>query len=100
MTIKVKQLINDNNRPAANQFVLSDDNGCYIFQSYSTTIAKVEDIDDSYTVTLDIDALDYSRTTSKHLYIWLRDYTRFDVHNKQDVLKLIKDDKVKTEVLN
>jgi hypothetical protein len=64
---KVSQLINNNGRPANNQFVLSYADK-QVFQSYSTLIAEEHN---NGKIVLDTDALNYSRTTSKHLFIFL-----------------------------
>jgi len=82
--MKVSNLVNDKGNSAVNQFVITR-NDKTVFQSYKTTIASV----DVHGVTLDRDALDYSRTTSKHLYIFLRDFTPFQVSTRKDVEKLI-----------
>lgn len=68
--IKISQLINDNNNPAANQFVIEVDNG-YVFQSYNTIIAFYDA--DKRKVYMSKD-WEYSNTTRKHFYIFLRDY--------------------------
>lgn len=62
----VSQLINDNGNPAANQFVINTPNAVY-FQSYDSVVCKVK----GGQVTLS-DYWDYSNTTRKHLYIFLR----------------------------
>lgn len=96
--MNVSQLINDNGNPAANQFVIQAD-GHNIFKSYNTFIAWAEFGEGK--VTLDTKALDYSRTTSKHLYIFLRDYTGHkSIQNRKDVERLIKSGVIKTEDLN
>ena len=64
----VRQLINDNYNPAANQFVITTKKATY-FQSYSTVIAK---IDNNNNLILS-SWWDYSKTTMKHLYIFMRD---------------------------
>jgi hypothetical protein len=92
--MKATQLINDNGNAAANQFVLHDGNST-MFQSYNTIIAR----SDNGNVTLDSNALDYSRTTSKHLYIFLRQ-CGWGVHNKAEVQDKIKTGTFKTEDLN
>jgi hypothetical protein len=89
------QLINDKGNAAANQFVLYDGKGTTFFQSYRTIIAR----SDNGNVTLDSNALDYSRTTSKHLYIFLRQ-CGWGVHNKAEVQDKIKTGIFKTEDLN
>lgn len=63
----VSHLINRNGNPAANQFVLDNANATY-FQSYDSVVAKV----DKNGLTLS-DYWDYSNTTRKHLYIFLKD---------------------------
>jgi hypothetical protein len=64
--MKVTQLINNNGNPAVNQFVITDGNK-EIFQSYETKIAVVE----RGKIIIDTRAMDYSKTTSKHLYMFL-----------------------------
>ena len=75
---KVSQLINNNGRPANNQFVIEsqtdEGNKTKTFQSYDTTIAtEINDINNFGVVetVLDSNALNYSQTTSKHLFIFL-----------------------------
>lgn len=68
--LKISQLINDNNNPAANQFVLEVSKG-YVFQSYDSVIAFYDRKENKVYVTKD---WDYSNTTRKHFYIFLRDY--------------------------
>lgn len=55
--------------PVANQYELTDDNGVVTFQSYQTAIAKK----DGYNYTISSD-WNYSRTTAKYFYEWLRGY--------------------------
>ena len=62
----ITQLINDNGNPAANQFVVTTPKAIY-FQSYDSVVCKIE----GGKVTLS-DYWDYSNTTRKHLYIFLR----------------------------
>jgi hypothetical protein len=93
--MKVTQLINDNGNAAANQFVVYDGTNTTYFQSYNTIIAR----SDMGKITLDSNALDYSRTTSKHLYIFLRQ-CGWGVHNKAEVQDKIKTGTFKTEDLN
>lgn len=64
----ISQLINNNGNYAANQFVIKTENAIY-FQSYQSVIAKIENGE----LTLSLN-WDYSKTTSKHLYIFLQDY--------------------------
>ena len=62
----VRQLINNNGNPAANQFVINTSNAVY-FQSYDSVVCKVK----GGQITLS-DHWDFSNTTRKHLYIFLR----------------------------
>lgn len=89
--IKIAQLINDKGNGASNQFVVETDKGRY-FQSYDTIIAFVPY--NSYDIVLSND-WENSKSTSKHLYIFLRDYTRFYANQRKDILRGIKDGKLK-----
>ena len=55
--------------PVANQYEITADDGSVTFQSYQTAIAKKEGHE--YTISSD---WNYSRTTSKYFYEWLRGY--------------------------
>lgn len=68
--IKISQLINDNMNPAVNQFVIEVNKG-YVFQSYDSVIAFADKKENKVYVTK---KWDYSNTTRKHFYIFLRDY--------------------------
>jgi len=70
---KVEQMINDNDNPAANQFVIRFDN-CLVFQSYDSLIAAVDYNKQEIILFPD---WDYSRTTGKHRNIFFRDYAHF-----------------------
>lgn len=74
----IAQLVNDLGHPARNQFVIVNNNGTF-FQSYSTVIAA---IDERKNLTLS-DAWNASTTTSKHLYMFLRQngLERYDKRN-------------------
>lgn len=82
--MRIYQLINDNGCPARNQFVVEKDGKTY-FQSYNTMIAEVNK--DKVTLSKD---WNYSNTTLKHLYIFLRQES-FPIYGKNDVLKAIKE---------
>ena len=64
--MKVQNFIGVNGRAIPNQFIIDTDNA-RIFQSYDTIIAKRENDQ----LVLDNGALNYSRTTSKYLYLFL-----------------------------
>lgn len=85
----ISQLINDNGNAAANQSVISNGNGTF-FQSYSTIIAR---IDNNGKLTLS-KAWNFSKTTSKHLYIFLRDNDRRIYANRKAILKGIKNGEI------
>ena len=65
--MRVENMVSSRGNYVPNQFIITDDKGREIFQSYKTTIA----IFDHGKITLDINALDYSSTTSKYLYMFL-----------------------------
>jgi len=71
-----------------NQFIITLDDASEVFQSYDTVIARK-----GYTTTLDHNALDYSRTTSKYLYQFLG-------MNKAEILEQIASGNIKQECLN
>lgn len=89
MKTEVTQLINNNGKPATNQFVLIDGNKT-TFQSYKTTIAQVYS---DGLIILDKNALNYSETTSKHLFIFLN-------KNRKEIETLIKSDRIILRNLN
>lgn len=80
----ISQLINDNGNPAANQFVISSENGTF-FQSYDSVVARIA----NGKLTLS-EAWNFSKTTSKHLYIFLREYGLSEYDNRKAILKAIK----------
>lgn len=68
--VKVEQLVNDNGNPSNNQVVLTE--GYKVtFVSYGTPIAKINKKNQSVTIGT---SYRYSKTTMKHLLIFLRDY--------------------------
>lgn len=87
----VRQLINSNGNPAANQFVIKTASATY-FQSYNSVICKLDGI----SIILSKN-WDYSRTTSKHLYIFLREMGFYNLSSAKEVRKAINDGWVKLE---
>ena len=88
--LKVKQLENKN------QFLIIANDGVY-FQSYSSLIAYWDYAKQLLTVGCD---WDYSNTTRKHLYIFIKEYcylpeidaALYNTNNKaKTIIKLIKD---------
>ncbi len=93
----VHQLINDNGNPAANQFVISTEKAKY-FQSYRSVVCKLDGIN----IVLSTD-WDFSNTTRKHLYIFLRQNGYYNYSSATDVRKAIKNGEIilkKVESLN
>ena len=52
-----------------NQFIITDDDGNRFFQSYDSTVAK---IDKEGQITLDEETWDYSNTTRKYRNVFLK----------------------------
>lgn len=81
----VTNLINERGNAVRNQFIIYGDNGI-TFQSYKTKIATIK----NGVVTLNATMWDYSYTTSKYLYQFLR-ANGWQVYSKKDVQQLIDD---------
>lgn len=75
----------------ANQFVIDTKSAVY-FQSYNSVVAKYDYRTERITLGKD---WDYSNTTRKHLYQFLRDYAYCNVSSRKEVLKLIEDKTIK-----
>ena len=88
----VRQLINNRGNYAANQFIITN-NGAIYFQSYNSVVAKIERngklVLSSY--------WDYSRTTSKHLYIFLASHGYSNLCSAATVRKAIANGEVTLE---
>lgn len=80
----VSQLINDNGNAAANQFVIKTDKAVY-FQSYNSVVAKMDGINIILSQNWD-----FSRTTSKHLYMFFRQQGFYNLSCAKDVRNAIK----------
>ena len=89
--MRISNLVNDNGNHAVNQFLVETTERIY-FQSYERIIAVKDNNNGKITLSQD---WDYSKTTSKHLYIWLRDYTRHRVSGRDDVAELIENGTIK-----
>jgi len=87
----VRQLINNNGNYAANQFVITTRTATY-FQSYNSVVCKIQ----GGSVTLSSN-WDYSKTTMKHLYIFLREYGYGSLCTSKDIRKAIKNGEVTLE---
>lgn len=81
----VRQLINDNGNPTANQFVIKTKKAKY-FQSYNSVVCKLDGIN----IVLSTD-WDYSNTTRKYLYTFLRQNGYYNLSSAKEVRKAIKD---------
>ena len=68
-----------------NQFLIRVDGRIY-FQSYESIIAFIHN-DEIY---IDVDFINYSKTTSKHLYIFLREYAELNINNLKELNNFIK----------
>lgn len=75
----------------SDQFVIHNKGAVY-FQSYKSLIARI--YRDKVTLYKD---WDYSKTTLRHLYLFLKEYSRIDVKflYKKGIEKLIKDGTIK-----
>lgn len=88
----VENLVNDKGNRTANQFIIRNDEGLF-FKSYESMICKVGK---NGRVILGRD-WDYSNTTRKYLYTFLRDYTRFQVRSRKELLKLLSDKAIEVD---
>lgn len=94
--IMVENLEGFRGEAVRNQFVIETEKGKY-FQSYRTIICYINKTGE---IIADIDAENYSVTTSKYLYKFLRDYSRLSINNKKEFLQAVKEGKIKRENLN
>lgn len=86
--IKVINMINNSGNVVHNQFKIYTKTGC-IFQSYNTIIAEYN----KGQLILDNKAMDYSRTTSKYLFL-------FTHSNRKELMSGIKNKTIKVKDLN
>lgn len=81
----VQQLINDNGNSAANQFVIKTKKATY-FQSYDSVVCMLN----GKNIILS-ENWNYSNTTRKHLYMFLRQNGICNLSSAKDVRNAIKD---------
>ena len=81
----VQNIIGFQGNPVVNQFVINTENAIY-FQSYSSVVCRIDRQTNQVVLS---SHWDYSTTTSKYLYKFLRDNGIY-VYNKKDVLSKIK----------
>ena len=86
----VHQLINNNGNYAANQFVISTATATY-FQSYRSVVCKILNENGNVVVS---NYWNYSRTTAKHLYIFLANNGYSHLCSAKDMRKAIKEGEV------
>ena len=84
----VRQLINDNGNPAANQFIIKTKKATY-FQSYDSVVCKLDGVN----IVLSTD-WDYSNTTRKHLYMFMRQNGYYNLSSAKEVRKAISEGRV------
>lgn len=84
----VESMTSPNGNDVPNQFIITTKTG-KVFQSYSTIIAEKR----GNVLTLDMHALDYSKTTSRYLY-------QFVGLKRKDILSRIEDGTILTKDLN
>jgi len=85
----VCNLINDNGNAASNQFIINTPKATY-FQSYDSVVAKI----DRKGNLIVSEHWDYSNTTRKHLYIFLRMYGYRHLCSAKDMRDAIKNKEV------
>jgi len=93
--VKISYLYTDGGNVAASQGVINVSDDRY-FQSYDTIIAAKEE----GIISLDEQKWNYSRTTLKYLYQFLRDFCYVEVHSKRDLMKLINEGEITFKNLN
>jgi len=77
MSAKLENMISKSGNKIPNQYIIENGKDT-IFQSYETTIAMIHS---DQSITIDNNALDYSKTTSKYLYSFL-DMNRKEITDK------------------
>lgn len=80
--MRVENIRNEKGNKVKNQFLI-EDGGTYTFQSYDSTIAKT----DRRTYIKIFSDWDYSKTTTKHFYNFLREINMSILANRKQVIK-------------
>jgi len=99
--MKVWNMVSEKtDRAIPNQFIIKHGRSLY-FQSYETVVARIDNVDNFDTgeeVFLVDGATDFSKTTSKFLYQFLREHSLIDGAscNKKGIEALIKNGKITT----
>ena len=91
----VQNLINNNGRATANQFVIWEDGSIY-FQSYDSLVCVIDET--NATITFGCD-WNYSKTTMKHLNTFLSNYAYSDFKGAQIIRKAINDGHYKAYII-
>jgi hypothetical protein len=103
MKTTVKNLRSDNGNRVPNQFEIiqtKKDYTKHIFQSYSTIIAEIEYKNSKRKIVFDTHALNYSRTTNRYLYKFMKSKFHFSAMNRKKIDELIEQKKIKFKNLN
>lgn len=91
--MKVKNMVNNNGRAVANQYVLTDEeNYTKVFQSYDETIVAIDYKNKVITV---YPAYDYSRTTVKYRNLFMYQQFFAEMSNSKDFERCLKNGKVR-----
>lgn len=90
MSYNVQNLTNDNFRSVANQYVIRTKRAVY-FQSYNSVVAKITNGGKLHLSTY----WNYSQTTIRNLYIFLREYGYSDFCSTKAMEKAIDNNDVK-----
>jgi len=77
--MKIQQLENKN------QFVIDNESEVF-FQSYNSLIARYDRKKQTLQLSED---WNYSNTTRKHLYLFIRNYTKYDYKSKKEIEQAI-----------
>ena len=96
--MKIYNMESNSGKPIAHQYILQIgiNNHCkYVFQSYKTVIAYTH----KNKIVIDNHAEEYSRTTSKYLYMFLREYCGININNKKELQKAVENKQIERQNL-